>query len=142
MRPDLTGFSRGSNRRVVGVWVVFVLAFASWLVGGYIGAAVAVVAGIALIFVRWWGQPAWSWAVLWRRGRRPIEWTVPVTVANNRSGGGGAPTTGGGPAGGGNAGVAGIGRGIGRIPWGAAPMIELTIVPWASQSDRPSSPMM
>ncbi|CAG6935999.1 hypothetical protein PICSAR106_04446 [Mycobacterium avium subsp. paratuberculosis] len=44
--------------------------------------------------------------------------------------------------GGGNAGVAGIGRGIGRIPCGAAPMMELTMVPWASQSDRPSSPMM
>ncbi|CAG6939317.1 type VII secretion system ESX-2 serine protease mycosin MycP2 [Mycobacterium avium subsp. paratuberculosis] len=39
-------------------------------------------------------------------------------------------------------GVAGIGRGIGRIPCGAAPMMELTMVPWASQSDRPSSPMM
>ena len=49
---------------------------------------------------------------------------------------------GGGPAGGGKAGVAGIGRGIGKIPCGAAPMIELTIVPCASQSDRPSSPMM
>lgn len=58
MRPNLTGFSRGSNRRVVGVWVVFVLALASWLLAGYIGAAVAVVVGIALVFVRWWGQPA------------------------------------------------------------------------------------
>lgn len=88
MRPDLTGFSRGSNRRVVGVWVVFLLAFAGWLVGGYIGAAVALVVGVALVFVRWWGQPAWSWAVLWRRGRRPIDWAAPITVANNRSGGG------------------------------------------------------
>lgn len=88
MRPDLTGFTRGSNRRVVGVWVVFVLALAGWLVGGYIGAAVAIVVGVALIFVRWWGQPAWSWAVLWRRGRRPIDWSAPITVANNRSGGG------------------------------------------------------
>lgn len=88
MRPNLTGFSRGSNRRVVGVWVVFVLALASWLLAGYIGAAVAVVVGIALVFVRWWGQPAWSWAVLWRRGRRPIDWSAPITVANNRSGGG------------------------------------------------------
>lgn len=58
------------------------------------------------------------------------------------TGGGGAPATGGGPAGGGNAGVAGMGRGIGKIPCGAAPMIELTMVPWASQSIRPSSPMM
>lgn len=88
MRPNLTGFSSGSNRRVVGVWVVFALALASWLLGGYIAAAVAVVVGVALVFVRWWGQPAWSWFVLWRRGRRPIDWSAPITVANNRSGGG------------------------------------------------------
>ncbi|EFG77223.1 type VII secretion protein EccE [Mycobacterium parascrofulaceum ATCC BAA-614] len=88
MRSTLTGFSPGSNRRVLGVWVVFVLAAASWAVGGYIGAAIAVAVGIALVFVRWWGQPAWSWLVLWRRGRRPISWDAPITVANNRSGGG------------------------------------------------------
>ncbi len=50
--------------------------------------------------------------------------------------------TGGGPAGGGNAAVAGMALGIGKIPSGAAAMIELTTVPCASQSDRPSSPMM
>ena len=88
MSSRLTGFSPGSNRRVVGVWVVFLLALASWAVGGYIGAAIAVVVGIALVFVRWWGQPAWSWAVLAVRGRRPISWDAPITVANNRSGGG------------------------------------------------------
>ncbi len=49
---------------------------------------IAVLVGTALVFVRWWGQPAWSWAVLWRRGRRPISWDAPITVANNRSGGG------------------------------------------------------
>lgn len=88
MRPTLTGFSPGSNRRVVGVWIVFILALASCLLVGWIGALIAVVLGIALIFVRWWGQPAWSWAVLWHRGRRPINWENPITVANNRSGGG------------------------------------------------------
>ena len=88
MRPNLTGFTSGRNRRVVGVWVVFLLAVASWLLGGYLGAAVAVLVGAALVFVRWWGQPAWSWAALWRRGRRPIDWAAPITVANNRSGGG------------------------------------------------------
>ncbi len=88
MRPRLTGFSPGSNRRVIGVWVVFLLALACWALGGYIGAALAVPVGIALVFVRWWGQPAWSWAVLWLRGGRPISWDAPITVANNRSGGG------------------------------------------------------
>ncbi|OBB63101.1 type VII secretion protein EccE [Mycobacterium sp. 852014-50255_SCH5639931] len=88
MSSTLTGFSRGSNRRVLGVWVVVLLAAASWAVGGYIGAAIAVAVGVAAVFIRWWGQPAWSWLVLWRRGRRPIRWNAPITVANNRSGGG------------------------------------------------------
>ncbi|EUA08185.1 putative conserved membrane protein [Mycobacterium kansasii 732] len=68
--------------------MVFVLAVAGWAVDGYLGAAVALLAGVALVFVRWWGQPAWSWAVLRLRGRRPISWDAPITVANNRSGGG------------------------------------------------------
>lgn len=88
MRSRLTGFSPGSNRRVVGILVVFLLAVASWAAGGYFGAAAAVVVGVALVFVRWWGQPAWSWAVLALRGRRPIAWSDPITVATNRSGGG------------------------------------------------------
>ena len=88
MRSRLTGFSLGSNRRVVGVWVVFLLALASWVLGGYIGAAIAVLVGVALVFVPWWGQPVWSWALLALRGRRPISWDAPITVANNRSGGG------------------------------------------------------
>ncbi len=88
MRPQLTGFSPGSNRRVVGVGAVFLLALVSWALGGYIGAVIAVVVGIALVFVRWRGQPAWSWVVLGLRGRRPISWDAPITVANNRSGGG------------------------------------------------------
>jgi type VII secretion protein EccE len=88
MRSTLAGFSPGSNRRVVGVWVVFLLSLVSWELGGYIGAVVAVVVAVALVFVPWWGQPAWSWAVLALRGRRPISWNAPITVANNRSGGG------------------------------------------------------
>ena len=88
MRPTLAGFSSGSNRRVTGVWVVFLAALLSWSLGGYIGAAIAVVVGVALVFVPWWGQPAWSWAVLALRGRRSVSWNAPITVANNRSGGG------------------------------------------------------
>lgn len=88
MRPRLTGFGPDSDRRFIGVIVVFLLALASWAVAGYIGAAIAVVVSGTLVFVRWWGQPAWSWAVLRLRGQRPIRWDAPITVANNRSGGG------------------------------------------------------
>ncbi|BBZ50416.1 type VII secretion protein EccE [Mycobacterium heidelbergense] len=88
MRSRLTGFGPGSDRRVIGVLAVFVLALAGWAVGGYAGAAAAVLVGVALAFVPWWGQPAWSWAVLALRGRRPIGWSDPITVASNRSGGG------------------------------------------------------
>ncbi|OBF59954.1 type VII secretion protein EccE [Mycobacterium sp. 852002-50816_SCH5313054-b] len=88
MRSRLTGFSADSNRRVVGILLVFLLAVSSWAVGGYIGAAAAVVVGVAVVFVRWRGQPAWSWAVLTLRGRRAISWGEPITVASNRSGGG------------------------------------------------------
>ena len=73
MRSTLAGFSPGSNRRVVGVWVVFLLTLVSWGLGGYIGAVIAVVVTVALVFVPWWGQPAWSWAVLALRRRRPIS---------------------------------------------------------------------
>ncbi|WP_156766699.1 type VII secretion protein EccE, partial [Mycobacterium sp. E2327] len=88
MRSRLTGFNAGSNRRVVGILVVFLLALAGWAVGGYVGAGVAAVLGVAVMFVPWRGQPAWSWAVLSRRDRRPISWSEPITVASNRSGGG------------------------------------------------------
>ncbi|WP_156690596.1 type VII secretion protein EccE [Mycobacterium sp. Marseille-P9652] len=88
MRSKLTGFGPSSDRRVVGVCVVFLLALGSWALAGYVGAAAATVVGGVLVFARWWGQPAWSWAVLWLRGRRPIVWDAPITVANNRSGGG------------------------------------------------------
>ncbi|MDD4867227.1 MAG: type VII secretion protein EccE [Mycobacterium sp.] len=88
MRPTLTGFGQDSDRRMLGVLVVFGLAVAAWAVGGSVGATIAVLLGVALVFVRWWGQPAWSWALLWWRGRRPISRTAPITVAHNRSAGG------------------------------------------------------
>jgi type VII secretion protein EccE len=88
VRSTLAGFSAGSKRRVVGVWVVCLLALVSWGLGGYIGAVIAAIAGVAVVFVPWWGQPAWSWVVLRLRGRRTISLNAPITVANNRSGGG------------------------------------------------------
>ncbi|HSS22878.1 MAG TPA: type VII secretion protein EccE [Mycobacterium sp.] len=59
-----------------------------WAVGGYGGAAVGLTIGVALGVVRWRGQPLWSWFILWLRRRRPIEWSEPLTVANDRAGGG------------------------------------------------------
>ncbi len=44
----------------------------------------AVVVGVALVFVQWWGQPAWSWAVL-GLGSASVKWNDPITLANNRS---------------------------------------------------------
>ena len=88
MRPGLSGFSAGSTRRVAGVCAVFMLALAGWTLAGHIGAVFAAVAGIVLVFVRWRGQPPWSWLVLALRGRRRISWDPPITAANNRSGGG------------------------------------------------------
>ncbi|MBL7314941.1 type VII secretion protein EccE, partial [Escherichia coli] len=56
MTSKLTGFSPRSARRVAGVWTVFVLASAGWALGGQLGAVMAVVVGVALVFVQWWGQ--------------------------------------------------------------------------------------
>ncbi|MEB3980899.1 type VII secretion protein EccE [Mycobacterium sp. 663a-19] len=67
---------------------IFLTVLAGWAVGGYGGAAAGLVLGTAIGVVRWRGQPVWSWLALWLRRRRPIEWTEPLTVANDRAGGG------------------------------------------------------
>ncbi|MCV7226203.1 type VII secretion protein EccE [Mycolicibacterium komossense] len=59
-----------------------------WMFGGIYGAAGGLVLGLALGAVRWWQQPLWSWAGLYLRRKRPIVWSEPVTVANDRAGGG------------------------------------------------------
>ncbi|OSC39278.1 type VII secretion protein EccE [Mycobacterium decipiens] len=70
---------------IVGILVSVLV---GWTVGGCryaaVGLAIAVVAGV----VPWWGQPLWSWLILWCRQGRPIDWTDPLTVANDRAGGG------------------------------------------------------
>jgi len=70
--------------------IVFVLALGliGWIFGGLPGAAGGLVLGVLLAVIRWRGQPLWSWITLWRRRKRTIVLTEPVTVANDRSGGG------------------------------------------------------
>ncbi|WP_199254492.1 type VII secretion protein EccE [Mycolicibacterium mengxianglii] len=70
---------------VVGILLTGLL---GWWLAGYPGAATGLVLGALLGATRWWRQPLWSWARLWWIRRRPIAWTEPVTVANDRSGGG------------------------------------------------------
>lgn len=59
-----------------------------WSIGQFIGAALGLTLGLAVGVIRWWRQQLWSWLALWLRRRRALEWTEPVTVANDRAGGG------------------------------------------------------
>lgn len=84
----LTGFHPSSNRRLLCATAVALGALVGWALGGLIGAAIALVLTGAVVWVPWWGQPAWSWALLWLRRPAKDAWSDPVTVANNRAGGG------------------------------------------------------
>jgi type VII secretion protein EccE len=70
---------------IVGIFITVLI---GWAVDGYGGAAVGLVIGGATGVVRWRGQPLWSWLISWLRRRRPIKWSEPLTVANDRAGGG------------------------------------------------------
>jgi type VII secretion protein EccE len=59
-----------------------------WAVAGYPGAAAGLALGVAAGVIPWRGQPLWSWLMLWRKHRRAISLTEPITVANDRAGGG------------------------------------------------------
>lgn len=59
-----------------------------WAVGGYPGAAVGLVLGMAAGVIPWRGQPLWQWLALLRARGRAIALNEPLTVANDRSGGG------------------------------------------------------
>jgi len=84
----LTGFSASSNRRLLCALAVALCGLAGWALGGLIGVAVALPLAVLLVLVPWWGQPAWSWALLRLRRRPTAGWAEPITVANNRAGGG------------------------------------------------------
>lgn len=74
--------------RLVVIAGTFLLSFIGWALGGYLGAAGGLIAGLALLVVPWRGQPPWSWADRYVRRNVPMALTDPVTVANDRSGGG------------------------------------------------------
>ncbi|HWS92570.1 MAG TPA: type VII secretion protein EccE [Mycobacterium sp.] len=67
---------------------IFTAVLVGWWADGYVGAAVGLVIGVASGVIPWRGQPLWSWLTLWRRRRRPIRWSEPLTVVNDRAGGG------------------------------------------------------
>lgn len=89
-RPNLTGFSEASNRRLVYVVVLFVAAVIGWAIAGFVGVGVALAVTAVLVIVPWRGQPLWVWILLrirlWRA--KTITFSDPITVASNRSGGG------------------------------------------------------
>lgn len=90
-RVRLTGFPPSSNRRLLCATTIALCGLAGWVLGGLIGVAVAALLAVLVVLVPWWGQPAWSWALLWlRRPAKALQagWSEPITVANNRAGGG------------------------------------------------------
>ncbi|MDT5173792.1 MAG: hypothetical protein QOG37_1043 [Mycobacterium sp.] len=67
---------------------IYLITTAGLAAAEYDGAAIGLVASVAAVVIPWRRQTAWSWMMLWWRRKRPIEWTLPSTVANDRAGGG------------------------------------------------------
>jgi len=74
--------------RLTVVTGVFLCGLLGWTAAGYPGAGIGVTLGLVLLVMPWWRQPLWSWATLYLRRQRPIEFADPVTLANDRSSGG------------------------------------------------------
>lgn len=84
----LTGFTPSSNRRLLGGATIALCGLAGWALGGLLGVIAAVLLAGLIVVVPWWGQPAWSWALLWLQRPPKADRSEPITVANNRAGGG------------------------------------------------------
>lgn len=84
----LTGFTPSSNRRLLGGATIALCGLAGWALGGLLGVIAAVLLAGLIVVVPWWGQPAWSWALLWLKRPPKADRSEPITVANNRAGGG------------------------------------------------------
>lgn len=76
------------STRQAAIVGTFLTTLIGWAGGGYLGAAMGLAVGLGIAVVPWRGQTACSWFTLWWRRRRPIRWTDPHTVANDRAGGG------------------------------------------------------
>lgn len=77
-----------STTRLTSIAGIYAVTLIGWAVGGYTGAATGLVIGLITGVIRWRGQTAWSWLLLWACRKRPLQWSHPVTVANDRAGGG------------------------------------------------------
>lgn len=74
--------------KVVTIMAIFIVTIAGLAAFGYAGATTGLVIGLAAWAIPWRRRTAWSWMLLWCRRNRPIRWTQPRTVANDRAGGG------------------------------------------------------
>jgi hypothetical protein len=77
-----------ATTRLTIIGGVFLSVVLGWALGEYTGAAVGLVISIGLAAIKWRGRQVWSWLALWVRRRRPIAWSEPLTVVNDRAGGG------------------------------------------------------
>ncbi|OBK12324.1 type VII secretion protein EccE [Mycobacterium asiaticum] len=76
------------NTKLAIIGGILAVTTAGLAVGGYVGAAAGLLLGLAAGVVPWGRHTMWSWFLLWSRRNRPIQWTQPRTVANDRAGGG------------------------------------------------------
>jgi type VII secretion protein EccE len=77
-----------ATTRLAVIVGVFATSLVGWALGGYPGAAVGLVLGMAAGVIPWRGQPLWQWLTLLRARGWAITLNEPITVANDRSGGG------------------------------------------------------
>ncbi|GFG73721.1 type VII secretion protein EccE [Mycobacterium botniense] len=77
-----------ATRRLLVIAGVLAAGLTGWSAGGYPGAAAGLVIGVCAGVIHWRGHPLWYWVILWCQRGHPVEWSEPITVANDRSGGG------------------------------------------------------
>ncbi|HZU46855.1 MAG TPA: type VII secretion protein EccE [Mycobacterium sp.] len=86
-RAGSAGAMTATTKLAINVGIL-VAGLIGWSIGGYPGAAIGLVLGVAVGVIPWRGHQLWYWLILWRQRGRSIEWSEPITVANDRTGGG------------------------------------------------------